>query len=267
MQDELFGNQDQVKLMRRAASLWCLLAPDPAFSYYGRMVSLVDSERDVVKRLHSLTRLQGATSCQYFPAERASDLSAELNSLGMGTQRQEQIWGGAEALTASDRILRDRPMPDGLSVQVVDDSTPRQQLVALADLSLSCDVLPVPGSIMRGLSIKGVCLMAADADGEVVATASSYLANHPSNPYGSDAFWGMLATRQDWRGHGLALILGAHAIALMHERHGVTAFTSCVNAANRSSMAVCEKVGITATDWVFIGCMDPEQFGQPTITK
>ena len=265
--EELFGSPDQVAVMRRAWALWPLLKDDPRYSFYGRWVSLSDPGEDAPERLASLARVQGAASCQYLPMERCEHLCADLQTRGITPVRHEQVWGGDDALTASRELLAAHPMPGGLSVTIVSRETSEEQLAALARLSLECEVLPVAGSTMRGETCTGVCLMATDSAGEPVATASSYLNNHPASAHAKDAFWGMLATRDDWRGKRVALLLGAQAIVTMWERHGVRAFTSSVKADNASSMAVCRKLGVVESDYVYLGAIDGAQFGDARITR
>lgn len=265
--DELFGSADQVRLMERARVLWALLRDEPSYSYYGRMISLCDPRDDAVERVCALAGLQGATSCQYLPAAEAESFCGALAARGFHAYRYEQCSGAGQALARSRALLDRHALPDDVSVSIVDASTPAEQVADLAQLSLTCGVMPAPGSAMRALSRTGVCLLASDPAGRAVATASSYLSNHPAGPHAGDAFWGMLATREDRRGQRIALLLGARAIVEMWETHGARAFTTCVSADNESSLAVCGKLGIVRSDLVFVGCTDPASFTDALITR
>jgi len=77
----------------------------------------------------------------------------------------------------------------------------------------------------------------------------------------------MLATREDRRGEKIALLLGAQAIVHMWERHGVRGFMTAVRADNFSSQALCNKLGVTASEWIYASCIDNEIFAGPSITK
>ena len=77
----------------------------------------------------------------------------------------------------------------------------------------------------------------------------------------------MLATRQDRRGEKIALLLGAQAIVHMWERHGARGFMTGVRANNASSQALCHKLGVRATDWIYASCLDQTQFGGKSVTK
>ena len=116
------------------------------------------------------------------------------------------------------------------------------QIGEVAELCQGCDVMPVPGSIMRAKAPKGICLVATDQNRRPVATASSYIIHHPSSPRAKDAFWGMLATLEDRRGEIIALLLGAQAIVHMWERHGARGFMTGVRADNSSSRALCNRL-------------------------
>lgn len=114
--------------------------------------------------------------------------------------------------------------------------------------------------MMRGQAQKGICFVATDQDQRPVATASSYMIHHPSSPRARDAFWGMLATREDRRGERIALLLGAQAIIHMWERHGARGFMTGVRADNSPSQALCNKLRVSATSWIYAGCVDKEMF-------
>ena len=265
--DELFGSPERIALSRRSANLWRLLRDDPRFAYYGRLVALSDPGEDTADVLAAMARLQGAAVSYFYPASAAEDLFGKLEERGLGTDRHEHFWGGEAALTASRTALETFSLPADLRVSAIDASTPTELVRAVAELCQSCEVMPVPGSVMRGRSTTGICLVATDQSGRPVATASSYLIHHPASVRATDAFWGMLATSADRRGQKIALLLGARAIIHMWERHGARGFMTGVKADNLSSQALCNRLGVCATSWIYASCMDKEVFGATSITK
>jgi hypothetical protein len=265
--DELFGSPDRIALSRRSAHLWQLLRDNPRYAYYGRPVALSDPGQDTVDILCAMARLQGAAVCYFYPTEAAAGMFAQLEKRGLATDRHELFRGGDAALAASRMMQQAFALPRDLSVRVIDKDTPRKLVRDVAELCQSCSVMPVAGSIMRGRVRDGVCLVATDQDGRPVATASSYLMHHPSSPRAKDAFWGMLATREDRRGQRIALLLGAQAISYMWEHHGARGFITGVRADNASSRAICNKLGVRATDWIYAWCFDKDLFGGSSVTK
>ncbi|SHJ40688.1 Acetyltransferase (GNAT) family protein [Shimia gijangensis] len=264
---EYFGNADQIPLMHRGRNLWELMQDNPAYSFYGRMVSLCDPEDDAINKMLSLARLQGAASCQYYPIDQADGFCSELEALGMNAGRYEQCRGEKAAIESSRRILDEYQLPEDISVVVLDQSSSTKLVREVADVSLACGVMPVPGSVMRGTGRKGVCLAAVDDAGKVVATASSYLSNHPDGTRAKDAFWGMLATGEARRGERIGLILGAQSIVWMSENLGARSFNTGITADNASSMALCEKLGVIPSKWTFIACIDPEAMKNGSVTR
>jgi len=214
-----------------------------------------------------MARLQGAAVSYFYPVRAAERLLAQLEDRGLTTDRHEHFWGGETALAASRRAVQDFALPADLTLSALDASTPRDLIREVAELCESCDVMPVPGPIMRGQARKGICLVAIDRHRRPVATASSYMIHDPASPHAKDAFWGMLATREDRRGEKIALLLGARAIVHMWERHGTRGFMTGVRADNSSSRALCNKLGVHATDWIYASCIDKEMFGGSSITK
>jgi hypothetical protein len=265
--DEYFGTPEKIALSRRSADLWSLIRTDPRFAYYGRLVALSDPRDDAAEILAAMARLQGAAVAYFQPASGAERLFARLEAMGLGTDRHEHFWGGETALAASRRALETVALPDDLRVLVLDEHTPRERVGAVAELCQSCDVMPVPGAYMRGRAGRGICLVAIDPEGRPVASASSFMIHHPSSPRASDAFWGMLATRADRRGEGIALRLGAQAIVHMWERQGARGFMTGVRADNLSSRALCAKLGVGPSEWIYASCIDPVLFGGSSVTK
>jgi hypothetical protein len=265
--DEFFGSPDRIALARRSANLWLLLRDNPRYAYYGRLVALSDPGQDTADILSVMAKLQGAAVCYFYPADAAQGLFAQLEERGLATDRHEHFWGGEAALAASRRVLDALALPADLSMSAIDASTPRELVGDVAALCQSCDVMPVPGSFMRGQARKGICLVATDRNQRPVATASSYMIHHPSSPRATDAFWGMLATREDRRGERIALLLGAAAIIHMWERHGARGFMTGVRADNAPSQALCSKLDVRATDWIYASCIDKETFGGSSVTK
>jgi hypothetical protein len=265
--DEYFGSPDRIALARRSAALWLLLRDNPRYAYYGRLVALSDPGHDTVHILSAMANLQGAAVSYFYPANAAQSLFAQLEEIGLATDRHEHFWGGETALAASRQVQKQFGFPADLTISAINSRTPRELVRNVAKLCQSCDVMPVPGSIMRGRARNGICLVATDQDHRPVATASSFMIHHPSSPRAKDAFWGMLATREDRRGERIALLLGAQAIIHMWERYGARGFMTGVRAENLSSQALCNKLGVTASDWVYASCIDKQMFTGSSITK
>lgn len=265
--EELFGNARQVALMRRGRAAWTLLADNPRFAYYGRLVGLSDPGADTADMLAALARLQGAGVCYFHPAAQAGALFSELERRGFETDRHEHFLGADEAADASRAMLSGTALPPDLSVDTVGPGTPAATLAGIAALSNACGVMPVPGAVMRGTARDGVCLFATDEAGGIVATAASYRMHHPASPRARIAMWGLLATRDDRRGEKIALNLGARAILHMWRHHGMRGFMTGVREGNPSSRALCERLGVRATGRIYAQCLDTAVLGGHEITR
>jgi hypothetical protein len=266
-EEEFFGSPEKIALMRRSACLWSLLRESPRYAYYGRLVALSDPASDTPEFLVSLARLQGAAVCYYFPKDQASALFAELEGRGLSTDRHEHYWGGETALNASRNILNKYKLPDDLRVSILNAGTPQTLVANTAKLCESCGVMPVPGAIMRGMILRGINLVATDNSGSPVASASSFFIHHSDSPRAEDVFWGALATREDRRGERIALLLGAQLIVHMWEKEGARGFITGVRNDNLSSQALCNKLGVSDSDWVYASCLNTELLGSSSVTK
>jgi hypothetical protein len=265
---ELFGSPDRAALALRSAQLWTVVRGDPRYAYYGRLVGLSAPETpDMAERMQALANLQGVAVSYFYPAERAEALRAELVARGLEPDRHEHYLGREASNDLATQILGDLTLPEDLTVGVVDQATPGALLQAIAEMSEASEVMPVPGLAMRGRMQPGICLYALDAAGAPVATASSFMLHHPQNPNGKVAFWGMLATRPDRRGEKIGLILGAMAIRHMWDRHGARGFMTGVRADNPSSQALCAKLGVLPSDWIYASCLDRSLFTSARVIK
>jgi len=266
-EEEFFGDPSKVALMKRGYHLWSLLGENPRFAYYGRLLALCDPGEDTADILIHLAGLQGAAVCYFYPKKDAEALFRELGDAGLCIDRHEHFWGGQAALAASREALLAYRLPNDLNIVTIDAKTPIEILADVARLCDGCGVMPVPGSVMRGGVIKGVCVVAIDKDGRAVATASSYMLHHPLSSRSKDAFWGMLATREDRRGEKISLLLGAQVILYMWERYGARGFMTGVRADNHPSKALCNKLGVIDSDWIFAQAINERVLGGSSITK
>ncbi len=265
--DEFFGSPEKIALMRRSASLWSLLRDSPRYAYYGRLVALSDPANDTSEILSSLARLQGASVCYYFPKAEVAELFADLEHRGFSTDRHEHYWGGETAFRASKKLLDKYRIADDLSISILNAETPQKLVADTATLCESCEVMPIPGAIMRGRVLRGINLVATDNTGGPVATASSFFIHHANCIRATDVFWGALATREDRRGEKIALLLGAKAIVHMWENEGARGFITGVRADNLSSQALCNKLGVSDSKWAYASCLNTELLGSSSVTK
>lgn len=264
---EFFGTESSIALMKRSAALWSLIKDNPRFAYYGRTVALSDIQTDTADILASVASLLGASVAYYFPKFKADKLFAELKARGFSCDRHEHYWGGEAAYEASRQALDKYDLPSDLSIVALDKMSPNELVADVAALCQSCDVMPVPGAIMRGQGRRGINLVAIDASGVPVASASSFVMHHASGARPNDVFWGMLATREDRRGEKIGLILGAKAIIHMWEKEAARGFMTGVRLDNPSSQALCNKLGVTDSDWIYASCINNEVLGRASVTK
>jgi hypothetical protein len=62
-------------------------------------------------------------------------------------------------------------------------------------------------------------------------------------------------------------VLGAKAIIHMWENEGAGGFITGVRNDNASSQALCAKLGVYDTEWIYAQCLDTELLGELSLTK
>ncbi len=262
-----FGEPAQIAMVQRAYALWVLLKDDPIYSFQARTVSLAKMQTDSAERVIALTRLQGYASCHFVPRDQAADLLSAYDSAGLNSVQWDQYWGRESAISASRAFLETYQNTDGLSLKTVNPDTPDAVIRSIGEMSMRAGVLPPPASGMRGIGIRGVYQYVETADGTIVASGGGFMSYHPDGPRPDEAFWGMLATDEHWRGKRLACWVGAQIVTDLATIYGARGFSSGVKANNPSSQAMCSRLGINQSDFVYAGATDPVIMGNTSVTR
>jgi hypothetical protein len=265
--DIVYGTPEQVAVVQRAIALWSLVSHDPRFAFQARTVSVAEEQDNTSELVISLCRLQGYASCHFVPGGNAAALVAEYEAAGLQPVVWNQNWGGEGAIAASREFLSGYQPPAGLTLKTVTVDTPDDTIRAICEASVRCGVMPPPGSAMRGHGPRGVMLYAEDDRGAVVGVGGGFMAYHPDSRRGREAFWGMLATDEVWRGKRLACWIGAQAILDLAERFDARGFSSGVKRDNPSSQAMCQRLGVGLSDFVYAGATDPSIMGDKPVTR
>lgn len=267
MSEIILGSASQIKTINAARSLWAILQDDPRFGFQGRTVLLADEQLGAPELVISLSRLQGYAGCHFVAKQNAQVFCDAYKAAGLNPVIWHQYWGRETALTKSRAFLRDYAPPKDLAIKAVTPDTPRETVLNICEMSLQAGVLPASETVMRGIGTKGVFLYVESSDGRIVASGGACMAYHAQSPRADEAFWGMLATHEDWRGKRLAGWIGAQVIQDMAKKYGAAGFSSGVKPDNPSSQAICARLGVGPSDYVYAGATDPAAYGDGSITR
>lgn len=265
--DEFFGSPDKQKTIRKAADLWKIVKSDRRMVSHGRAVALNYEECPNIELHMALTRLLGVSAAEGVPTDTAEAYIDQLTASGFKHDRYESWQVDDAELTLARAVVADNALADDLEVVSVDAGTPAETMMALSELTDSCDVLLPQGKFMRGIDAKSVCLFARDRAGKIVGCAASVATFHPDSNNAETVWWGMLATHIDRRGERIALILGAMAMIAMFERHGFSSFVTGIRQGNVASEKLCAKLGLTQRAIASIIAIDATAFAGGQLTK
>lgn len=265
---EYLGTGAQRTLLRRGHALFDLIRDRPQFTYYGRTVGVFSPEDAPLDQVIALARLQGNSNFGYVANDRVAALGEAARAQGLQPMHYARWVGTGQTLEAALRIMGTRSLPEGLRAQWLTRDTAPEICASLADMALSCGVLPPNLAVLRGDLRPGACLMAIDAAGAVVSCAAAAAFAHEAHPAGKDeCWWGMLATRDTARGQGLSLRLGAEVIVEMNRRYGFGQIFTGVEPGNAPSEAVCARLDLRATDFSILAMTDPDAVPGGRMTK
>lgn len=265
--EEYFGTTEQQALLRRGRAMFELLRDDPRYTYYGRTVGLADPDGGTVEILEALAQLQGNSNCAILPNPDLPHWREQVEARGLKSVHYARWSGGAAAMQKATETLDQHKLPQDLSIVRIGANTKPEVLAGLAELSRTCGVLPPAGAALRGTGIRGLALLAIDAEGKSVscAAAASYL--HVDHPLSRQCWWGMLATHPERRGQRLALILGAMAMLEARYLLGFDEIFTGVEPGNAASEAVCAKLGLAPEEHSVLGVADPQLVPGGRMTK
>jgi GNAT superfamily N-acetyltransferase len=265
--EEAFGSPEQKRMQILGEHLARLLSRDPCFCSHGRGVAVADHGPEAADLVESLARLIGASSCELVPKTISRDFRDELERRGLRTDVIGHFIGGSEAIDMARAALERRPLPEDLTVEVIDVNSSVRLVQAFAEVSMAHGVLPPIGPVMRGISRPGFGMVAFDANGRPVATAGAVRSRHPDHPMADMVQWGQLATAPDRQGQGIARAIGAMAILEAAERLGARRFRTGIDPSNTASARLCTSLGVRDSDYVIIAAMDPVGFSDQRVTK
>lgn len=264
---EYHGTPSQRSMMQRAESLWSILRDDPRFCCHGRDVQLSNHTVDNLELQMALARLQGAAGCCGVSRTDAVHRLADLEKAGFAVDAYVEWHGDETYLDVAEHVVESRKLSDGIQVKQIDPNTPHDTMAAVDAVAQSCGVLLPNGAFVRGQARQGVCLYACAGEGDVVATAASITQFHPTHARGGQALWGMLATREDHRGQGLAVVLGAMAMLAMKRQYGIRQVFTGIREGNTPSENLCANLGLKKSESMDVFAVDKRQIPEGRTTK
>ena len=208
----------------------------------------------------SLALLQGVGICDSVPSWRIEYRRSELEKLGLKVEQMEVFCGGNHTIISARSVVNERNLPEGLELVYIDERTSKSVLQGIDVFTQRHGASLPMGSFLLKPGTRSVCLAALEGDGKVVGTSASGAHFHSSHPRCDEAFWGMLATRKDRRGQGIALLLGALCMLAMNERHGFEKFFTVIKKGNTPSQRLCAKLGMRPNDTSVVFAIDPDFF-------
>ena len=255
-----FGSSDNQHIQRNAEAIWELIRNDPRYCCHGRAVSLAEGLEKNIQLQASLALLQGVGICDSVPSWHLEYRRSALEKLGLKVERLEVFRGGNHTVISARSVVSARNLPEDLELVYIDECTSKSVVQGI-DVFTQCHGASLPmESLLLKPGTRSVCLAALDGDGNVVGTSAAGAHFHSSHARCDEAFWGMLATREDRRGQGIALLLGALCMLAMNERHGFEKFFTAVKKGNTPSEGLCAKLGLKPNDTSVVIAIDPDFF-------
>lgn len=257
IQNEYFGGPFFAPVQAKSDLLWPLLKNDPRYCFHGRAIGLADKHATDLEIIVSIAKITGFTLCGFVPSREVEKLQSSLDELGLVTDRMEMWASDQTTIEKAREIIASKQLPASDVISFVKTDTSQAVLRELDRFTQEHGTSLPMESFVRGVQKPAVFAYACGKDGQVFVTSASIGHFHDKHANSDMAYWGMLATREDKRGQGAALILGSHAIVSMHERHGFQRFFTPVKGGNTASENLCLKLGFSKQDSAGLIAIDP----------
>jgi len=264
---ETFGSEAQRRMSTLGEHLLQLFGDDPRFCSHGRGIQVSNEYIGAIDDAIAMARVLGITAIESIPRPEVEQTREEIEQHGLKTDIIACYIGDIGCVDIARKILATRPLPEDLTVRVIDRSSPPEWLEAFAEVALMHGVLPPIGPVMRGLSRPGFAMVAVDRSGSPVATAGSVLCHPPNSSLHLRAQWGQLSTHPDRMGQGIAKVMGAKAIVHAHEMFGAKGFKTGIAPGNVASARLCEGLGVKDSGEDIIAIIDPKVYDEDRLTK
>jgi hypothetical protein len=191
-------------------------------------VSLAEGFKENIKLQASLSLLQGVGICDSVPPRHINYHRSALEKLGLKVEQMEIFRGGSHTMTSARSVVSSRNLPEDIKLLYKDKSTSKPVLKEIDAFAQRHGAsLPMESFLLKP-GMRRVCNAALDGEGNVVGTTAAGAHFHRDDARNDEAFWGLLATREDRRGKGIALLLGALCVLAMSKRHRFDKFFTCV---------------------------------------
>lgn len=252
-----FGGAPFDSVQLKSDQLWPSLKGNPNYCFHGRAIGLAEGSLANLDLLMPIVTSTGVGICDFVPAREAEEMQSRLSEMGFITDRMEMWVSNQSTIETSRGVIATVSLSGTDETAFVNDETSTSELELLDNFTREHGTSLPMESFLRGREKPAVCVYARESDGRVFATSASVGQYHDDHARSDMAYWGMLAKREDKRGQGAALLMGAHAIVAMHDRNGLKRFLTPIKDGNTASERLCSKLGFSRQEFAGLLAIDP----------
>lgn len=252
-----FGTEMQQRLQAQAEASADFIRATPGACQVGRMMGCDDLDSLGWERIYEFLNPDHACGFRLIPSEKVDELRSRLAERDCRFDAWHVFLADrTTALAASERILA-RPLSDGL-IELEKPSDPEGETTRrMQALMAAGGVVTLSGSFLTGACGPATTVALGDEDGNVVATAHSYLPHNAHSPYHRYAWGGLVAVAESARGKGLGKYINARMIVGVFRDLDATHIYELVAATNLASRRMVEACGLSLEPAFVCGIATP----------
>lgn len=128
---------------------------------------------------------------------------------------------------------------------------------AFQEANDACGVAALPGYVLRGGARPITATAVTGPDGTIIATGCAMARHNPKGPLADTIWTGLLATRPNWRGRGIAKAVFAHIAVRAYAELGAKWIYAAVQEDNPASQATCWAIGLRPSGYWTVAAIHP----------
>lgn len=219
----------------------------------GRMLACDDVEAIGWDTILKIMARDGAFGFRLMPAGKADHVTAELQRHGYRFDRWDTFTADRAAAQERSGAIVAGGLPDDLSRLDLGNDPEAAIVRRVQEFMLANGVVPFSGSMLTGRLGPATTVAIADAGGEIVACAHTYLPHNAMSPHHRKAWGGLVAVAPSQRGRKLGAYVNAAIVTAAFDNLGAESIYEMVSATNVASRRMVETCGLSVDASVVSG--------------
>lgn len=210
----------------------------------GRMLACDDVDAIGWPTILDVMARDGAFGFRLMPVATGRHVADEMIRHGYRLDLWDTFIASRATAMERARAILAAGLPAGLSRLDLGRDPEAAPVRQVQEFMLTNGIVPFSGSMLVGALVPGRAVAIADEQGEIAATAFTYMPHNAMSPHRDKAWGGLVAVSPTQRGRKLGLYVNAAIVEAAFEELGAVAIYEMVSETNVASRRMVESCGL-----------------------